>query len=52
MFKKFLPLPNHSIRVRVKGKRINRGVEYGFEIPVEYIFCGNEKAVHWATRKH
>ena len=52
MFKKFLSLPNHSIRVLVKGKRISRGVGYEFEIPVEYIFWGNEKAIHWATRKH
>ena len=34
--------PNHSIRVCVKGKRINRGVGYGLEIPAEYIFYGNE----------
>ena len=50
MFKKFLSLPNHSIRVCVKGKRINRGVGYGLEIPAEYIFYGNEKAIHWAKR--
>ena len=43
MFKKFLSLPNHSIRVCVKRKRINRGVGYGPEIPLEYIFYGNEK---------
>ena len=50
MFKKFLSLPNHSIRVCVKGKRINRGVGYGLEIPAEYIFYGNEKAIQWAKR--
>ena len=50
MFKKFLSLPNHSIRVCFKGKIINCGVAYGLEIPVEYIFCGNEKAVQWAKR--
>ena len=43
MFKKFLSLPNHSTRVCVKRKRINRGVGYGPEIPLEYIFYGNEK---------
>ena len=32
MFKKLRPLPNHSIRVRFKGKIINRGVGYGLEI--------------------
>ena len=50
MFKKFLSLPNHSIRVCVKGKIINRGVGYRLEIPAEYIFYGNEKAIHWAKR--
>ena len=50
MFKKFLSLPNHSIRVFVKGKRIDRGVGCGLEIPDEYIFYGNEKANQWAKR--
>ena len=50
MLKKFLSLPNYSIRVHVKGKRINRGVGYGLEIPAEYIFYGNEKAIQWAER--
>ena len=50
MFKKFLSLPNHSIRICVKGKIINRGVGYGLEIPAKYIFYGNEKAIQWAKR--
>ena len=50
MFKKFLSLPKHSIRVGVKGKRINRGVGYGLKIPVEYIFYGDGKAIQWAKR--
>ena len=50
MFKKFLSLPNHSTRVCIKGKRIIRGVGYGLEILAEYIFYGNEKAIHWAKR--
>ena len=55
MFKKFLSLPDHTIRVRVKGKRkIKRkiicGVRYGPEITAEYIFYGNEKAIEWAKR--
>ena len=50
MFKNFLSLRNHSIRVCVKGKRINRGVGYGLEIPTEYIFYGNGKAIQWAKR--
>ena len=44
-FKKFLSLPNHTIRVLVIRKRINRGVGYGLEIPVEYVFNDNEKAL-------
>ena len=43
MLKTFLSLPNHTIRVCVKGKRINCRVGYGREIPDEYIFYGNEK---------
>ena len=50
MFKKRLSLSNHSIGVCVKSKRINRGVGYGLEIPVEYIFYGNEKAIQRAKR--
>ena len=50
MFKKFLTLPNYSIRVCVKGKRIDCGVVYGLEIPAEYIFYGNEKVIQWAKR--
>ena len=50
MFKKFLSLPNHSIKVCVKGKRINGGVGYELEIPSEYRFYGNEKAIQWAKR--
>ena len=33
MFKKFFSLPNHSLRVCVKGKGINRGTGCGLEIP-------------------
>ena len=50
MLKKFLSLPNHSMIVCVKGKITNRGVGYGLEIPAEYIFYGNEKAVQWTKR--
>ena len=50
MFKKLLSLPNYSIRVCVKGKWINHGVEYEVELPGEYIFYDNEKAIQWAKR--
>ena len=49
-FKKFLSLPNHTIRVLVTGKRINCGAGYGWEIPVEHVFNGNEKALQWAKK--
>ena len=50
MFKKFLSLPSYSIRVCVKGKRINHGAGYVLEIPAEYIFYGNEKAIQRKKR--
>ena len=50
MFKNFLSLPNYSIKVCVKGKRVNRGTGYELEIAAEYIFYGNEKAVQWEKR--
>ena len=34
----------------VEEKIINRGAGYGLEIPAEYIFYGNEKAIQWAKR--
>ena len=49
-FKKFLSLQNHTMRVLVTGKRINRVAGYGLEIPVEYVFNGNEKALQWAKK--
>ena len=30
--------------------KYNRGIGYGLEIPVEYIFYDNEKAIQWAKR--
>ena len=51
MFKRFLSLPNHSIRTCVKGKIINFGVGYGLKVPAQYVFYGNEKAMQWAKRK-
>ena len=38
------------MRVCVKGERINRGAGCEVEIPAEYIFYGNEKAIQWAKR--
>ena len=50
MFKEFLSLPNCSVIVCVKGKRINRKVGYGLETPAEYKFCGIEKTIKWSKR--
>ena len=30
--------------------RINHGAGYDLEIPVEYVFNGNEKALQWAKK--
>ena len=49
-FKKFLSLPNHTIKMLVTGKRINRGAGYDLEIHLEYVFNGNEKAPQWAKK--
>ena len=35
---KFLKFSNHHIGVVVTGKRINRGIGLGLEIPVDYYF--------------
>ena len=34
----FLQFQNHSIRVAVTGKRVNRGAGLGLEIPVDYLY--------------
>lgn len=36
--------------VLVTGKRINQGAGNGLEIPVEYVFNDNEKALQWAKK--
>ena len=50
LFMKFFSLPYHCIKVCVEGKRVNRGVGYGLEIPAEYTFVGNEKVVEWLKK--
>ena len=39
----FMKIPNCNIGCKVTGKRANRGVGYGLEIPVQYRFIGAEK---------
>ena len=38
---KCLKFPNHHVRVVVTGKRVNRGIGLGPQIPVDYFFHGN-----------
>ena len=38
---KFLKFPNHHIRAVVAGKRVNRGIGLGLEIPADYFFHGD-----------
>ena len=48
---KFLKLPNSKLSCKVKGKRLNRGVGHGLEIPVIYTFNEHEKAIEWIKTK-
>ena len=44
---KFLQFRNHSIRVAVTGKRVNRGAGLGLEIPADYFFYGDSRVIAW-----
>ena len=46
----FLTLPNCAIKCKVTGKCVYRGAGCGLEIPVQYNFFGQEKAVEWAEK--
>ena len=50
MFHQFMKIPNCTIGCKVTGKRVNRGVGYDFEIPVQYRFIGAKKEVEWAEK--
>ena len=45
-----MKIPNCTIGCKVTRKRVNRGADYGLEIPVQYRFIGAEKAVGWAEK--
>ena len=47
-FKRFLTLPNCTIKCTVIGKRVNHAAGYGLEIPVNSKFLGLAKAIQWA----
>ena len=44
---KFLKFPNHHITVVGTGNRVNRGISLGIEIPVDYIFHGDNQVIGW-----
>ena len=50
-FWEFLSQPKISIRARVLGKGVNRGIGYGLEIPVCFIFQGHAKGIAWVRKK-
>ena len=50
IFHQFMKIPNSTIGCKVTGKRVNRGVDYGLEIPVQYRVIGAKKAVKWAKK--
>ena len=51
IFHRFLKLSFCSISTAVIGKRVNRGAGNGLEIPVEYKFFGDARAVSWAENQ-
>ena len=52
MFYKFLSLPNDRIRVRVKGKRVNRGAGYGLYLDMLHIYFITMRKLFNGQRKH
>ena len=51
IFHRFLKLPFCSISTVVIDKRVNRDARNELEIPVEYKFFGDARAVSWAQPK-
>ena len=47
----FPNLPGSFLETKVTGNRINRGGEYGLEVPCKYRRSGQEKAVDCIKRK-
>ena len=44
---KFLQFPNHQVRVVVTGMLVNRGAEFGLEIPLGYTSYGDSRVTTW-----
>ena len=47
-FKRFLTLPNCTIKCTVIGKRVNHGAGFGLEIPINFKFLGAAEVIQWA----
>ena len=47
-FRRFITLPNCTIKCTVIGKRVSHGAGYRLEVPVNFKFVGPAKAIQWA----
>ena len=53
-FRRFITLPNCTIKCTVIRKRVSHGAGYRLEVPVNFKFLGPAKAIQWvenAVRK-
>ena len=51
-FSKFLKGRTNNGKAIITGKRVNRGADYGLEIPCSYIFYGdNDISIPWLKEK-
>ena len=50
MVSKILQFPNHLICVVVTVTRVNRGAEFGLEIPLDYIFEEDSTVKTWIKK--
>ena len=51
LFFKFLQVPNSIVICKVTGKRVNRDVDYGLQLPNTRTCTVLEKIVAWIERK-
>ena len=42
---KFLNFLNHNVRAVVTGKKVNRSIGLGLEIPIDYFFHGGNRII-------
>ena len=48
---KFVKRPTNCGKAIIKGKRVNRGGGYGFQVPCEYLFEGDTFSYGWLQAK-